>query len=331
MELREFGRTEDGVVHEVRLVSPAGATASIVTLGGCLRDLVVPLRDGTKRRVVLGYEGLDGYRANPSYLGALVGRCANRIGGARFRLGGRDHVLPANEGANMLHGGPGGFSHRIWRVEDLAPSAVRLSLVSADGDQGFPGEVTVQCTYALTEEATLSITLTATTTAATVVNLTNHAYFTLNDGGDCRDHLLRLHADFHTPVDAGLIPTGAVLPVAGTAFDFLTARPIGGDFDTPFVLAGVPGEVVPAAEVTAPDGRLRLEVETDQPCLQLYTGQHLGETAPPLGGLQHRSHAGFCLEAQGLVDAPNVRHFPSVVLQPGDLYRQTSLYRFRAL
>lgn len=331
MDMREFGRIEDEVVHEVRLVSPGGARASIITYGGCLRDLVVPLGDGTSRRVVLGYDDLDGYRGDPNFLGALVGRCANRIGGARFRLDGREVVLAPNEGDNQLHGGPRGFSKRIWRIEDLSVDAVRLSLVSADGDQGFPGEVTADCTYRLLDDATLSLTLTATTTAPTVVNLTNHAYFTLNGGGDCRDHRLRVHADFYTPVDARVVPTGAVLPVDGTPFDFRVERPIGADFDVPYVLSGAPGERVPAAEVTAPDGRLRLEVETDQPSLQLYTGHHLGEGAPPLGGIPHRANAGFCLEAQGLVDAPNRRHFPSVTLRPGEVYRQTTLYRFRPL
>ncbi len=332
MAVGEFGRIGGEIVHEITLISPGGATASILTFGAAVRALAVPLTDGERREVVLGYDTAEAYADNSGHLGVMVGRVANRISGGRFRLDGVTHELPIDEaGCNTLHGGPGGFTRRNWTIEAASDAAVDLSLVSEDGDQGFPGRLALRCRYALTDAATLEITATATTDAPTPVNLTNHAYFTLNRAGDCREHLLRIAADFYTPVDDVLIPTGEIAPVAGTTLDFRVARPIAVDHDIAFVLGGAPGEMVGAAEVTAPDGRLRLEVETDQPSLQLYTAPHLGPHPAAASGLVHGPHAGFCLEAQGFVDAPNKRHFPSVTLRPGAVYRHHTRYRFVAL
>jgi aldose 1-epimerase len=331
MAVRTFGRIGDEIVQEISLGAAGGAMASILTRGASLNGLAVPLGDGEVRPVVLGYADVEALAADTGFVGAMVGRCANRIGGARFRLDGRDHVLSANEaGRTTLHGGADGFARRNWRIEAASDTAVELSLISQDGDQGFPGRVEVHCRYALAGAAELDLTVWATSDAPTPVNLANHAYFTLNRGGDCRDHRLRIAADFHLPVDADLIPTGAVLPVAGTDHDFRRPRRIAADHDMAFVLAGAPGDLVAAAEVVAPDGRLRLEVETDQPSLQLYTGQHLLPTAGAAAGLAHGRNAGFCLETQGFVDAPNKRHFPSVTLRPGAEYRHHTLFRFVA-
>ena len=328
-DVREFGRIGEAAVHEIVLRSEAGATASILTIGAAIRALEVPLRDGTRRSVVLGLETAPEYADNPGHLGVMVGRVANRIGGGRFRLDGREVVLPINDGGrNTLHGGPIGFTRRIWRIVGATATTVDLALTSPDGEEGWPGRVEARLRYAL-EGTALAITAEATSDAPTPVNLANHAYLTLSGGDDCRDHLLRIAAEFHTPVDDAMIPTGAVAPVAGTRFDFRAARPIGGDYDINFVLAGAPGEIARAAEVTAPDGRLRLEVETDQPGLQLYTAQWLGEAV--VGGRRVGARGGFCLEAQGLVDAPNKRHFPSVTLRPGATYRHATIYRFVAL
>lgn len=329
MGVGEFGRIGEDTVQEIVIASPGGARASIVTIGAALRDLAVPLVGGGTRHVALGFDDAAGYADNPGHVGVMVGRCANRIAGGRFHLDGRTYDLPINDsGRNTLHGGPQGFTRRIWRLEEATETSVTLSLVSPDGDQGFPGRVDLTCRYALSEAATLSITVTATCDAPTPVNLANHGYFTLSEGADCRDHLLRIAADHYTPADDHLIPTGAVLPVADTAFDFRRARPIGGDYDVNFVLDGAPGETVRAAEATAPDGRLRLEVDTDQPGIQLYTAQHLGPSGAASNGLAHRAHAGFCLETQGFPDAPNKRHFPSVILRPGEVLRTTTTYRF---
>ena len=329
--VREFGRIGGEVVHEVELRSPGGAVASIVTLGATLRDLVVPLADGTPRRVVLGYETLEALARDPAYLGVIAGRTANRIGGGGFVIDGRRHDIATNEGTSTsLHGGPQGFSRRIWRIEAVGEAEVELSLVSPDGDQGYPGRVEARCRYTLSEAGTLTVALSATSDAATPINLTNHAYFTLNDGGDCHETVLRLAARFYTPVDAAMIPTGEVAPVGGTAFDYREARPIGCDHDVNFVVDGAPGVSVVAAVASAPDGRLRLEVETDQPGLQLYTAQHLGSVGPSNGGLRIAPRSGFCLEAQGFPDAPNRRHFPSVLLRPGEVYRHRTIFRFVA-
>ncbi|MDK9697942.1 MAG: galactose mutarotase [Siculibacillus sp.] len=331
MAVGEFGRVGGETVHEITLRSPGGATASIVTLGAALRALAVPLGGGGMRQVVLGFDTAEAYADNPGHLGAMIGRVANRIAGGRFRLDGRTHDLPINEAGNTLHGGPGGFTRRNWSIVAASETAVELSLISEDGDQGFPGRLEVRCRYALSDVATLAITATATTDAPTPVNLTNHAYFTMNGAGDCRAHVLRIPSDFYTPVDAVLIPTGEIAPVAGSAYDFRVARPIGVDHDIAFVVAGAPGEMAFAAEVTAPDGRMRLEVATDQPSLQFYTAQHLGPHPAAASGLAHGRNAGFCLEAQGFVDAPNERHFPSVTLRPGAVYRHATTYRFVAL
>ncbi len=329
--IRDFGTIDGVAVQAVELRSPGGAVASIVTIGAAVRGLTVPVGDGAPRPVVLGYETIEGYRLNPSHLGVIAGRCANRIGGGRFRLDGREVRLAVNEGGvNTLHGGPVGFTRRIWRLEGASEDAVELSLVSEDGDQGWPGRVEARVVYRLTGAASLEISASATCDAPTPVNLTNHAYFTLNGGADCRDHRLELSADFYTPVDAAMIPTGAILPVAGTEYDFRRPRRIDGDYDVAFALSGAPGEVALAARVWSPDERLRLEVETDQPALQLYTAAHLGATGAPHDGIAHGPHAGFCLEAQGFVDAPNKRQFPSVVLRPGARYRHRTAYRFFA-
>lgn len=329
-EMCDFGTVDGVTVREIVLRSPGGARASILTLGAAIRSLEVPLADGGRRSVVLGLPTAEAYRDNPGHLGVMVGRCANRIGGGRFRLDGREVRLDINDaGRNTLHGGSIGFTRRHWRLEDATASTVDLSLVSPDGEEGWPGRVEVRLRYALTETATLAITATATSDAPTPINLANHAYWSLNGGDDCRSHRLRIAADFYTPVDETTVPTGAILPVAGTPFDFRALRPIGDDFDVAFVLAGPPQESVLAAEVIAPDERLRLLVETDRPTLQLYTAQFLGEAE--LGARRVGARGGFCLEAQDFVDAPNKRHFPSVVLRPGEIRRHATTFRLQPL
>lgn len=329
--IRSFGEIDGVGVEEIVLTSDGGATASILTIGAAIRGLEVPIRGG-RRQVALGFDSVEGYRDNGAHVGVMVGRCANRIAGGRFRLDGVEHRVLVNEsGRNTLHGGPMGFTRRVWSVVEASADRVTLELESADGDQGFPGRVVVRLTYRLSGAGTLDISATATCDAPTPVNLANHAYLTLNEAGDCREHMLEIAADLYTPVDAALIPTGAMLPVAGTVFDFRTARRIGGDYDIAFALAGVPGERMVAARATAPDGRLALEVVTDQPSLQLYTAGFLSHSPFAAYGLAHGPHAGFCLEAQGFVDAPNHRNFPSVILRPGEAYGHETTYRLLAL
>lgn len=314
-------------MQEIRLAGPDGSFASILDWGATLRDLVVPLPGGQRQRVVLGYERPEDYRANPAYLGAIVGRHANRIAGGRFALDGRSHQLTLNEdGRTHLHGGSAGFSHQPWQIAERTAASVTLTLTSPDGDQGYPGTVTATCTYTLAAPATLVVALSATTDAPTPVNLAHHSYFTLAEGADAREHRLQLGAAHYTPVDAGQIPTGQIAAVAGTPFDFRAGRAIDLPLDHNFVLAGGG----PAAVVTAPDGRLQLTVTTDAPGLQVYDGRGLRALGPGIGGQAHFPYAGLALEPQHFPDSPNHRGFPDVILRPGQTWRQRSTFRFAA-
>jgi len=314
-------------MQDIDLTGPDGTTASILDWGATLRDLVVPLADGTRRRVVLGYQRPQDYRANPAYLGAIVGRHANRIAGGRFALDGRSHQLTLNEdGRTHLHGGSVGFSHQPWRIAGRTAASVTLALTSPDGDQGYPGTVNATCTYTLAAPATLVVELSATTDAPTPVNLAHHSYFTLAEGADARAHSLQLGAAHYTPVDAGQIPTGDIAAVAGTPFDFRAGRIIDLPLDHNFVLTGDR----PAAVVTAPDGRLQLTVTTDAPGLQVYDGRGLRALGPGIGGQAHFPYAGLALEPQHFPDSPNHPGFPDVILRPGRTWRQRSAFRFAA-
>lgn len=314
-------------MQEIGLTGPDGTTASILDWGATLRDLVVPGPGGRGRRVVLGYQRLDDYLANPSYFGAIAGRHANRIAGGRFRLDGRDHQLTLNEdGRTHLHGGTRGFSHQPWRILAQDPASVTLALTSPDGDQGYPGTVEARCTYTLAAPATLRIELEAAADAPTPLNLAHHSYFTLEDSGDIRSHRLQIGAAAYTPVDHALIPTGTVTSVAGTPYDFQAARPIDIALDHNFVLSGNG----PAAIVTSADGRTRLTVTTDAPGLQVYDGRGVKALGPGIGGQHHFPYAGLALEPQLFPDGPNQPGFPDAILRPGRTWRQRSEFRFEA-
>lgn len=333
MSLREIGQTGDGkTVHEIALTLGSGARAAVITYGAILRDLHVPF-EGALRRVVLGYRDLDGYLADRAFIGAICGRSANRIAQARFRLDGIDYRLAANgANGNHLHGGPTGFSKQVWSIVDRGEAFVTLELASPDGHEGYPGSVVVQCTIALKEPAELSIDLVARTDAPTLVNLAHHSYFTLQRGASSRDHILQVNADSYTPVDAGSIPTGEIRPVEGTPYDFRAPARIGermGErmLDINAVLR--PGDAeLPAASVWSPDRRLRMDVLTTEPGLQLYDGTNLKPSAPGLDGHPYQALAGLCLEPQKFPDAINHPGFPSPILRPRETYRQTTRYRF---
>ncbi len=312
-------------MQEIRLTGPDGTTASVLDWGATLRDLVIPAAGGRRQRVVLGYQRLDDYLANPAYFGAIAGRHANRIAGGRFRLDGRDHQLTLNEaGRTHLHGGVKGFSHQPWRIAARSEASVTLALTSPDGDQGYPGTVEARCTYTLSGGGTLQIDLDATADAATPLSLAHHSYFTLEDGADIRGHRLQIGAARYTPVDADLIPTGAIVAVAGTPYDFQTARPIDVALDHNFVLSGAG----PAAIVTSADGRTRLTVTTDAPGLQVYDGRGVAALGPGIGGQHHFPYAGLALEPQTFPDGPNQPGFPDAILRPGQTWRQRSAFRF---
>ncbi len=334
MPVRSFGTTPDGeAVCEVTLATPSGFCASVISFGAAVRDLRVPVGDGSTQRVVLGFRGLDGYLADTGHLGAIVGRNANRIAQGRFRLDGKDHQLARNEGGrHHLHGGPGGFSRRVWSLLRHDASSVTLGLVSPDGDEGYPGKAAVRCRYALHEPATLRVELTAETDAPTLMNLVQHCYFTLDAGTSVGAHLLQVNADAYTPVDAESIPTGEVRAVAGSVYDFRKPKPVATvlPLDINFVLDRASDEPALAAIVDAPDGSLRMEVHTTEPGLQVYDASHLRASHPGLDGRPHFPHAGLCLEPQKFPDAINHPDFPQPVLRPDERYRQITEYRFTA-
>ena len=272
------------------------------------------------------------YQAHARHFGVIAGRFANRIGGGRFNLDGTTYQLDCNEnGVTHLHGGNAGFSDQIWEIVEAGDDWATLSLVSQDGAAGYPGEVEVACTYRLKPGGVLELDLTATTDAPTLVNLTTHGYFNL-DGADIVDgHRLEVVADGYTPVDDKMVPTGEVAPVAGTPFDFRSAREVAGtSLDTNFCLADKRRDAPQfAARVTA--GGLAMSVMTTEPGLQVYTGEGVGPPVPGLDGRRYGPRGGLCLEPQVWPDAPNHDGFPSAVLRPGSVYRHTTQYVFDKL
>ncbi|CQR64265.1 aldose epimerase family protein [Streptomyces leeuwenhoekii] len=316
-----FGTLPDGTPVHRWTLERAGVRVRVLSYGGIVQSAEVPDRDGRSADVVLGFAELDGYLAHPEpYLGALVGRYANRIAGGRFTLDGRTYPLARNNGPNCLHGGERGFDKRVW---DVAPveHGVRLSRVSPDGEEGFPGRLEVSATYTLDATGALRIAYEAVTDAPTVVSLTNHSYFRLDGPGAAGGHQLRLAASRYTPVDADLVPTGALEDVTGTRFDFRRARPAQAGYDHNFALdKGVTDTPVGVAELYAPASGRVLTVATTEPGLQLYTADHLGEPFAP--------GAGVALETQRFPDSPNRPEFPSAVLRPGEVFRSTTVYGF---
>ncbi|WP_037854203.1 aldose epimerase family protein [Streptomyces sp. NRRL S-340] len=319
-----FGTLSDGTPVHRWTLERAGVRVRVLSYGGIVQSVEVPDRDGRTADVVLGFAGLDGYLTHPEpYLGALIGRYANRIAGGRFELDGRPYTVTPNEGANTLHGGERGFDKRVWDVTPVE-HGVRLSRVSPDGEEGFPGRLEVTATYTLDASGALHLRYEAVTDAPTVFNPTNHSYWNLGGAGsgEAAGHELRLAASRYTPVDARLIPEGAAADVTGTRFDFRRARTAGAGYDHNFVLdKGVTERAEEAAELYDPVSGRVLTVATTEPGLQLYTADHLsaGPFAPG---------AGIALETQHFPDSPNRPDFPSTVLRPGEAFRSETVYGF---
>jgi aldose 1-epimerase len=334
MTIAPFGTVDGTDVFEVTLRNGAGAQARILTWGAVVRDLTVPT-DGEPQPVVLGLNTLEEYIAHSPYFGAIVGRVANRIGGARFRLDGEIVEVDANEGRNQLHGGSRGFGSRVWTVIDHTPASVTLALVSEDGDMGYPGRLTACCTYSLLEPATLRVALEATADRPTPVNLTNHCYFNLDGGQDIHSHHLMIAADFITPTGQDLIPTGEIRSIGGTPYDFRSLRPIGASellrdrvsYDVNFVLRAE-DDWNHAATLKSLNNNLSLELWTSEPGLQFYDGHLINIPVPGLRGVSYGRHAGLCLEPQRFPDSPNKAHFSPCILEPGSVSRQVSELRF---
>ena len=336
-----FGVTSDGQPVELWTLRAGAYAAQVLTYGGILRSFTVPAPGGS-RDIVLGCETLEDYETQDKYLGALVGRVANRIGGAAFELNGKRYALAANSGPNCLHGGVRGFNQAVWRARE-ENGALALTHVSPDGEEGFPGTLEVQVTYALGADGALRLDYRARSDADTLCNLTNHSYFNLlgHDAGTLAGQRAEIFADAITQADENSTPTGVLLPVEGTPFDLRKPRDfleglsmdhpqltLGNGYDHNFVLHAAPvSPLSPAARVTG--GGLALECLTTQPGLQLYTANYLDGT-PGKGGASYGPRSAFCLETQSWPDAIHHENFPSPVLRAGELYRHTTVYRVRA-
>ena len=327
---KPFGTApDDQEVDLYTLRNDQGVEVSITNYGGTITSILAPDRNGAFRDVVLGYDTLDDYVKNPRYFGALIGRYANRIARGKFQLDGVEYQLAQNNGVNHLHGGTMGFDKRVWRA-NVTTDALHLEYVSKDGEENYPGDLSVAVDYSLNDENELRIQYHATTDKDTIVNLTNHSYFNLAGEGTILDHELTLHAGSYTPVSEDLIPTGEIQSVDGTRMDFRNARVIAdGGYDHNFVLDnwkhGFLRSVARLRE--AKSGRV-LEVFTTQPGIQFYSGNFLDGSLIGKGGVRYEQFAGLCLETQHFPDSPNHPNFPSTVLRAGEAYFEVTIYKF---
>lgn len=332
-----FGNTSDGApVTKYALSNRQGSRVSLMDWGAAILEVEVPDRSGKIENVNLVFDSLAGYLKPHPGFGSTIGRFCNRIAYGQFPIDGVPIQVTVNHGKHCLHGGKINFSHCNWSGEIVAPDCVRFTLVSPDGDEGFPGELTVSAEYCWNDDSELTLEYTATTTATTVVNLTNHSYWNLGGAGSrtVLEHVATMDAGEVLAVDSDLIPTGERVKVENTAFDFRSPRTIGEridslaaskGYDHCYVLPGEPGELRTAARVLDPKSGRGLEVETTQPGVQLYTGNHLRGDAASNG---YGKHDAFCLETQHFPDSPNHPSFPSTVLRPGETFRQKTVHRF---
>ncbi|MBI4660305.1 MAG: galactose mutarotase [Verrucomicrobia bacterium] len=340
-----FGVTQDGKPVDIYTLRNAkGAEARIMNYGGIVVSLKVPDKNGSLGDVVLGYDALAEYEKQSPYFGCLVGRYGNRIAKGKFTLNGVTHTLATNNYPNALHGGLKGFDKQVWNatiVKSLAGPTLELTYLSKDGEEGYPGNLSVKAVYTLTSDHALRLDYTATADKDTVLNLTQHSYFNLAGRGDILGHVVEMPADRFTPVDSTLIPTGELRPVDGTPFDFRKPTAIGarinqadeqlkfgGGYDHNWVFTKRIGDLTLLARVSeATTGRV-LEVLSTEPGLQFYTGNFLDGSITGKGGWVYAFRNGFCMEPQHYPDSPNQPNFPVVVLKPGQTYRNTIIYRF---
>jgi aldose 1-epimerase len=342
-----FGKLPDGrEVFQYTLTNKSGASVKVINFGAIVTSLIVPDRHGKFDDVVLGYDTLQGYLHGQSYFGAIVGRYGNRIGKGQFNLEGKKYQLATNNGKNHLHGGNIGFNKVLWDakiVQDSAGPSLQLMYISPDGEEGYPGTLTLSVTYTLTDKNELRIVYKGTTDKTTILNPTHHSYFNLSGSlnNTILDHVLTIEADAMTPVDNGLITTGKYLDVTNTPMDFRTPTAIGArindqfeqlifgkGYDHNWVIRNyTKGKVRKAAEVYEQKSGRLMTVYTDQPGLQFYSGNFLDGTAKGKG-VSYQLRTGLCLEAQCYPDSPNKPEFPSTTLKPGEVYHQTTLYQF---
>lgn len=344
--MRHYGTTADGkAIEEYTLTNEAGMAIKLITFGGILTTIRVPDRKGDFANVALGFDRLEQYEAERAYFGAITGRCANRIAGGKFSLDGVAYELFKQDGRSALHGGEVGFDKRVWAAREIA-SGVELAYISRDGEEGYPGNLAVTVRYSLDEGNVLRIDYSAVTDAPTVLNLTNHSYFNLMGEGEgaIDDHILTLNAEGYTPTDANQIPTGEIVSVAGTPFDFRRPKTIGPGqrsanqqirmakgYDHNFVLnrAGLSdGQLGFAARVYEPRSGRIMEVWTTEPGVQFYAGNMLDSNLVGASGRLYRQSDGLCLETQHYPNSPNQPGFPSTVLRPGERFASTTEYSF---
>lgn len=349
IQKQAFGKTADGkAVDLYTLTNTNGVEARIMTYGGIVVSLKVPDRNGKLEDVVLGYDNLEGYLKNNSpYFGAIIGRYGNRIAKGRFSLNGREYKLARNNGENHLHGGIKGFDKVVWKAREVKSEdgvGLALSYVSKDGEEGYPGNLSVTVVYTLTNNNQLKIDYSATTDKETIVNLTNHSYFNLAGRGSILlNHEIMINADRFTPVDQGLIPTGELRSVKGTPMDFTQPLAIGArierqdeqlifgkGYDHNWVLNSGRGKLALAARVYEPTTGRVMEVYTTEPGVQFYTGNFLDGSIRGKRGHVYQKRYGFCLETQHFPDSPNKSNFPSTVLKPSGKFASTTIHKFTA-
>ncbi|WP_236652840.1 aldose epimerase family protein [Chitinophaga vietnamensis] len=335
---RHYGETDGQEVLQYTLQNQQGTIVKILNYGGIVTDIITADKNGNKGNVVLNYDTLAGYQQKGQpYFGALIGRYANRIANAAFKLDGKEYKLAPNDHGNTLHGGLKGFDKVIWNATLRGDSSLTLSYTSKDGEEGYPGALQATVVYTLTPDNALQIAYKATADKPTPVNLTNHSYFNLSAGSDSTilGHELQLNASKYTPVNDKLIPDGRQLPVKGTPMDFTTAKKVGADidkvkggFDHNWVLDKKAGALETAATLYHPGSGRFMEVLTTEPGIQFYSGNFLDGTLTHTGNRKYPQHAGLCLETQHFPDSPNQPTFPNVILKPGETYTQTTVYRF---
>jgi aldose 1-epimerase len=353
-EHKAFGKTNDGTpVEQYTLRNSQGLQATVITYGGILQSLKVPGKDGKSEDIVLGFDDVQGYQSGTAYFGATIGRYGNRLANGAFELDGRHYQVPKNDGPNSLHGGPLGFDKRVWKAQPTKSKdsvGVTLTYLSVDGEMGFPGNLKTEVTYSLTENNELRIDYKASTDKPTVLNLTNHSYFNLAGAGngDVLKQVATLYASQYTPVNATLIPTGELAPVANTPMDFTQPTAIGknikadhpqlkfaepkqGGFDFNWVLDAKGDVSKLAADVSDPQSGRRLQLYTSEPGVQFYTGNFLDGTVKGKAGKIYPHWGAFTLETQHYPDSPNQPNFPSTRLDPGKTYTQSVVLKFSAL
>ncbi|MHC4911970.1 MAG: aldose epimerase family protein [Planctomycetota bacterium] len=340
IEKQDFGKTPDGEsVDLYTLTNTNGLKTQIMTYGGIVTTLHVPDRDGNLGDIVLGYDTLDEYIKDNPYFGALIGRCGNRLGKGRFTLNGVEYTVATNNDENHLHGGIKGFDKVVWDAEQVQTDegpALKLTYLSKDGEEGYPGNLNCTVIYTLTDNDELKVSYEAETDKDTIVNLTHHSYFNLagHGSGDILGHELMLNADNYTPVDEGLIPTGEIRPVKDTPMDFTKPMAVGaridqveGGYDHNYVINNSDGPLALAASVYEPKTGRVMEVSTTEPGIQFYSGNFLDGSIKGKRAVYNK-HNGFCLETQHFPDAPNKPDFPSIALKPGEKYTHLTVHKF---